>query len=226
VRVLILSTDPIELVIQYYLQIMEEMKKNGIQLYEFPETTPQSVENGGLKENVKQEHQNGTNIQNQMHQHKIPQHQPPPPPQQQHDQRKRLPFAVVGSTHVKETLVGGDRATKNRIRVREYPWGTVEVDNLAHNDFVALRDMVIRQNLIDLIATTQNVHYENYRNRSLPKNNFDNDPFTQLEQETREKQQEAEETRQTKEMLFKERVAAREQRLLEKAEAVSWNSDR
>lgn len=106
-------------------------------------------------------------------------------------------------------------------QVREYPWGSVEVDNLAHNDFVALRDMIIRFNLIDLIETTQNVHYENYRMRSLPKNNFDADPFTQLEAETREKQKEAEETRQTKERLFKEKVGVREQRLMERAQAVS-----
>ena len=49
----------------------------------------------------------------------------------------RVPFAVVGSNRVTE--VNG-----KRVRGRHYPWGTVEVDNLVHNDFLALRDMLIR----------------------------------------------------------------------------------
>ena len=48
-----------------------------------------------------------------------------------------MPFAVVGSNKVME--VGG-----KRVRGRQYPWGLVEVDNLVHNDFIALRDMLIR----------------------------------------------------------------------------------
>ena len=31
-----------------------------------------------------------------------------------------------------------------KVRGRQYPWGLVEVDNLQHNDFLALRDMLIR----------------------------------------------------------------------------------
>lgn len=49
----------------------------------------------------------------------------------------RVPFAVVGSNRVIE--VGG-----KRVRGRQYPWGIVEVENLEHNDFIALRNMVIR----------------------------------------------------------------------------------
>jgi len=63
-----------------------------------------------------------------------------------------------------------------RIRIREYPWGTVEVENLAHNDFVALRDMIVRKNLIDLLEVTKNVHYENFRVRQMsrmPKNSLE-----------------------------------------------------
>lgn len=80
------------------------------------------------------------------------------------DYHKRIPFAVVGSNHLKEV----DRNRK--VRVREYAWGTVEVENLVHNDFVALRDMVIRNNLIDLIEMTKVVHYENFRVRQMSKN--------------------------------------------------------
>jgi len=44
---------------------------------------------------------------------------------------------VVGSNRVME--VNG-----KKVRGRQYPWGVVEVDNLQHNDFLALRDMLIR----------------------------------------------------------------------------------
>lgn len=80
------------------------------------------------------------------------------------DYHKRIPFAIVGSDIIKEV----DRNRK--VRIREYPWGIVEVENLAHNDFVALRDMIIRNNLIDLIEMTKIVHYENFRVRQMSKN--------------------------------------------------------
>ncbi|CAK5091884.1 unnamed protein product [Meloidogyne enterolobii] len=128
------------------------------------------------------------------------------------DSSKRFPFAIVGSTHVKEILVGCEqRATKQRVRVREYPWGIVEVDNLGHNDFVALRDMIIR-NLIDLI--------ENYRMRNLPQSVLDSDPCSQLEKEIFTRQIEAENALRKKEDLFNEDVAIREQRLKERTLAI------
>lgn len=52
---------------------------------------------------------------------------------------------------------------------REYPWGVVEVENMAHNDFIPLRDMVVRTNLIDMIDVTRSVHYENFRLRQMDK---------------------------------------------------------
>ncbi|EJW88278.1 cell division protein [Wuchereria bancrofti] len=51
--------------------------------------------------------------------------------------RERFPFAIVGSNQVREN-------NGRRYRVRDYSWGTVEVENLQHNDFIALRDTVIR----------------------------------------------------------------------------------
>lgn len=51
--------------------------------------------------------------------------------------QERVPFAVVGSNTVTEA--GG-----KRVRGRQYPWGIVEVENLEHNDFLALRNMLIR----------------------------------------------------------------------------------
>ncbi|KAI6217673.1 Septin [Aphelenchoides fujianensis] len=60
------------------------------------------------------------------------------------DYRDRIPFAVIGSNELRDN-------GRTRSRVRKYQWGTVEVDNLDHNDFIALRDMLINQNMMDLI---------------------------------------------------------------------------
>ncbi|WAR13075.1 SEPT7-like protein [Mya arenaria] len=65
-----------------------------------------------------------------------------------HD-KDRVPFAVVGSNTVTEA--GG-----KRIRGRQYPWGIVEVENLEHNDFLALRNMLIRTHMQDLKDVTNN----------------------------------------------------------------------
>ncbi|VDK32816.1 unnamed protein product [Gongylonema pulchrum] len=58
--------------------------------------------------------------------------------------RERFPFAVVGSNQVRE--ING-----RRFRVRDYSWGTVEVENLQHNDFIALRDTVIRYYIFNYV---------------------------------------------------------------------------
>ncbi|VDN94433.1 unnamed protein product [Brugia pahangi] len=124
--------------------------------------------------------------------------------------RERFPFAIVGSNQVRET-------NGRRCRVRDYSWGTVEVENLQHNDFIALRDTVIRMNLIDLIAVTRSVHYENFRYRQLnkgPKNAIDRDPFTQLEHEKQVKEKELEERKRNMEKVFEDKVMEREEKLV------------
>ncbi|XP_076373087.1 septin-7-like isoform X2 [Tachypleus tridentatus] len=70
--------------------------------------------------------------------------------------KERIPFAVVGSNVVVET-------NGKRVRGRKYPWGVVEVENMEHCDFVALRNILIRTHLQDLKDVTNNIHYENYR---------------------------------------------------------------
>ena len=74
--------------------------------------------------------------------------------------RDRVPFAVVGAN----TVVEQDG---RKVRGRKYPWGIAEVENLEHCDFIALRNMVIRTHLQDLKDVTNNVHYENFRCRTL-----------------------------------------------------------
>ena len=43
----------------------------------------------------------------------------------------------------------------------------VTVENLEHNDFIALRNMLIRTHMQDLKDVTNNVHYENFRYNKL-----------------------------------------------------------
>ncbi|CAI5439775.1 unnamed protein product [Caenorhabditis angaria] len=121
--------------------------------------------------------------------------------------REMLPFAVVGSNSLREK-------DGKKIRYREYPWGTVEVENMEHNDFLTLRDMIIRTNFIDMIDVTKNVHYENFRFRQmegLPKNENNRDPFTHMEEERRQKDRELVEKRATLERRNEEKSAKLDQ---------------
>jgi septin family protein len=52
--------------------------------------------------------------------------------------KSKIPFAIVGSDKEVELPDG------RRVRGRKYPWGVIEVDNEEHNDFVKLRQMLIR----------------------------------------------------------------------------------
>ncbi|KAI8869065.1 Septin-domain-containing protein [Ramicandelaber brevisporus] len=74
--------------------------------------------------------------------------------------RRLLPFAVVGC----DDVIDEDGRS---IRVRDYPWGRVEVDNIHHNDFDRLRYVLLNSHLHELRAETLEVHYENYRSEKL-----------------------------------------------------------
>lgn len=80
-----------------------------------------------------------------------------------------LPFAVVGSND--EVKMGN-----KMVKARQYPWGTVQVENENHCDFVKLREMLIRTNMEDLRETTHKKHFELYRRNKLQEMGFsDND---------------------------------------------------
>ena len=68
-----------------------------------------------------------------------------------------MPFSVIGST---EECVSADG---RRVFGRTYPWGVAEVENEQHCDFKNLRSLLIRTHMYDLIETTNEVHFENYR---------------------------------------------------------------
>lgn len=76
-----------------------------------------------------------------------------------------VPFAVVGSTDF--IRIGNKMA-----RARQYPWGTVQVENESHCDFVKLREMLIRTNMEDMREKTHTKHYELYRQKRLEQMGF------------------------------------------------------
>ena len=47
--------------------------------------------------------------------------------------------------------------------MRQYPWGTIQIENEDHCDFVKLREMLVRTNMEDLREKTHDCHYEMYR---------------------------------------------------------------
>ncbi|XP_065533917.1 septin-10 isoform X3 [Lathamus discolor] len=76
-----------------------------------------------------------------------------------------MPFAVVGSDE--KVQIG-----KKMVRVRQYPWGIVQVENENHCDFVKLREMLICTNMEDLREQTHARHYELYRRCRLEEMGF------------------------------------------------------
>lgn len=53
------------------------------------------------------------------------------------------------------------------VRGRQYAWGVAEVENDNHCDFKKLRSLLLRSHLLDLINTTEQEHYENFRDQKL-----------------------------------------------------------
>ncbi|KAL5011721.1 hypothetical protein ScPMuIL_010272 [Solemya velum] len=76
-----------------------------------------------------------------------------------------IPFAVVGSDD--EVKIAN-----KMVKARQYPWGTVQVENENHCDFVKLREMLIRTNMEDLRETTHKRHFELFRRHRLEEMGF------------------------------------------------------
>ncbi|KAF8603334.1 Septin [Ceratobasidium sp. AG-I] len=77
-----------------------------------------------------------------------------------------MPFSIIGSTTDVQTPDG--RVVKGR----EYMWGVAEVENEDHCDFKKLRSLLIRTHMLDLINTTEDLHYENYRQQQMETRKF------------------------------------------------------
>ncbi|KAB7495150.1 Septin-2 [Armadillidium nasatum] len=126
------------------------------------------------------------------------------------DMNSQMPFAVVGST---DFIRVGNKMT----RARQYPWGTVQVENESHCDFTKLREMLIRTNMEDMREVTHTKHFELYRKKILEQMGFtdvgeNNEPvsfqetFEQKREEHRQElQRKEDEMRQTFVLRVKEK---------------------
>lgn len=162
---------------QFKARIIEELRANDVQIYEFP-TDDETVADLNAKMN------------------------------------DQVPFAVVGS--MEEIVVGG-----HKVRARQYPWGTVEVENEAHCDFVKLREMLLRTNMEDLREKTHSQHYELYRRNRLQEMGFadktaDNRPVSLQETYEKKRQQHLREMQSKEErmrQIFVQKVKEKEAEL-------------
>ncbi|KAJ1645996.1 Septin spn4 [Coemansia asiatica] len=77
-----------------------------------------------------------------------------------------MPFAIIGSTQEVKTPDG------RHVKGRQYPWGVAEVENDQHCDFKKLRSLLIRTHMLDLISTTEEVHYDKYRTTQMKTRKF------------------------------------------------------
>lgn len=135
-----------------------------------------------------------------------------------------FPFAVIGSTTEVQTADG------RTVRGRLYPWGVIEVDNENHNDFVKLRQLLVRNNLEELKETTSNVLYEKYRSEKLEKMGIeqDNTVFKEFDPLTKQEEEralhEAKLAKMEAEMkaVFQHKVSEKEKKL-QRSEADLFN---
>ncbi|KAG9312553.1 Septin-domain-containing protein [Chiua virens] len=100
-----------------------------------------------------------------------------------------MPFSIIGSTEDVQTSDG------RTVKGREYLWGVAEVENENHCDFRKLRSLLIRTHMLDLISTTEELHYENYRQQQMETRKFgepkvkkvDNPKFKDEEEQLRKR---------------------------------------
>ncbi|KAL8953781.1 MAG: hypothetical protein Q9222_000398 [Ikaeria aurantiellina] len=100
-----------------------------------------------------------------------------------------MPFAVIGSEKDVKTAEG------KVLKGRQYAWGVAEVENEDHCDFKKLRSTLIRTHMLDLIHTTEEMHYEAYRAQQMETRKFgearprklDNPKFKEEEESLRKR---------------------------------------
>ncbi|KAI4097419.1 MAG: hypothetical protein LQ339_006737 [Xanthoria mediterranea] len=100
-----------------------------------------------------------------------------------------MPFAIIGSEKDVKTSDG------KVLKGRQYAWGVAEVENEDHCDFKKLRSTLIRTHMLDLIHTTEEMHYEAYRAQQMETRKFgearprklDNPKFKEEEESLRKR---------------------------------------
>ncbi|EIN06900.1 septin [Punctularia strigosozonata HHB-11173 SS5] len=111
-----------------------------------------------------------------------------------------MPFSIIGSTEDVRTADG------RTVKGREYLWGVAEVENENHCDFRKLRSLLIRTNMLDLISSTEEHHYENYRQQQMETRKFGEPKVKKLDNPKFKEEEEALRKR------FTEQVKAEEAR--------------
>lgn len=126
-----------------------------------------------------------------------------------------MPYAVIGSDKDVQTKDG------HIVKGREYFWGVAEVENDEHCDFKKLRSLLIRTHMLDLITTTEQVHYEQYRTSQMETRKFgeakarklENPKFKQEEEELRRKFTEQVKVEEARFRAWEQRLIAERDRL-------------
>ncbi|KAG1056891.1 hypothetical protein G6F46_007920 [Rhizopus delemar] len=120
------------------------------------------------------------------------------------------PFSIIGSTDLVQ------RSDGQQVRGREYSWGIAEVENEAHCDFKKLRNLLIRTHMLDLLTTTEEIHYENYRQQQMASRQFGEPKATKKQENPkfREKEEELRKSFTTKVKSEETRFREWEQKLI------------
>ena len=120
-----------------------------------------------------------------------------------------MPYAVIGSDRDVQTRDG------RIVKGRQYGWGVAEVENDDHCDFKKLRSLLIRTHMLDLIATTEQGHYEAYRSSQMETRKFGEAKSRKLENPKFKQEEEELRKRFTEQVKVEEaRFRAWEQRLI------------
>ncbi|KAJ1964596.1 Cell division control protein 3 [Dispira parvispora] len=137
-----------------------------------------------------------------------------------HEILSKMPFAIIGSDREVVTHDG------RKVRGRKYPWGIIEVDNEEHNDFVKLRQMLIRTHMEELKEFTNFTLYENYRTAKLLSLGKVQDstvfreynPVLQMEEERRLHEAKMQKMESEMNAVFQQKVQEKEQKLKQSEE--------
>ncbi|GAA6040775.1 hypothetical protein JCM8097_003293 [Rhodosporidiobolus ruineniae] len=109
-----------------------------------------------------------------------------------------MPFSIIGSTDEVVTPDG------RNVKGRQYLWGVAEVENEDHCDFKKLRSLLIRTHMLDLINTTEDTHYENYRQQQMETRKFGEPKVKKVENPKFKEEEEALRKRFTEQVKMEE----------------------
>jgi len=125
-----------------------------------------------------------------------------------------VPFAVVGSNVVVQDESG------KRVRGRKYPWGTVNIEDKNHCDFLSLRSLVLAHHMQDLKDVTSQVHYEKYRCTKLTALALSNEgvilnknPLAVIEDEKNDHQEKLRKMNDDMEDVFRRKVEEKQEKM-------------